>query len=106
MAKEILEKWYANLPLYTIDDNLENLKKLNTIKFERAEMQENVLQFSIWCLVNGRRMRKLNILQRRIMEHKQTISIRKTVAKQIKCRRSLTSASILERNNVCYGIVL
>ena len=31
---EVLEKWYANMPMHMIDDNLENLKKLKAIKFD------------------------------------------------------------------------
>jgi pimeloyl-ACP methyl ester carboxylesterase len=31
---EVLKKWYANMPLHMILDNLENLKKLKAIKFD------------------------------------------------------------------------
>ena len=31
---EVLAKWYANMPLHMIDDNLENLKKLRAIKLD------------------------------------------------------------------------
>lgn len=32
--KDVLKKWYANMPMYMIDDNLDNLKKLKAIKLD------------------------------------------------------------------------
>lgn len=31
---DVLKRWYANMPVHMIDDNLENLKKLRAIKFD------------------------------------------------------------------------
>ena len=57
--QEILEKWYKNMPLYMIDDNLNNLKKLNAIKFDWGRNAGD--RFTIQCKMFSQRLENVGI---------------------------------------------
>jgi S-formylglutathione hydrolase FrmB len=55
----VLEKWYANLPLHMIDDNLENLKKLKAIKMDWGRNAGD--RFTIMCEMFSQRLENVGI---------------------------------------------
>jgi len=57
--QKILEKWYKNMPLYMIDDNLDNLKKLNAIKFDWGRNAGD--RFTIQCEMFSQRLENAGI---------------------------------------------
>lgn len=56
---EVLEKWYANLPLHMIDDNLENLRKLKAIKLDWGRNAGE--RFTIQCDMFSQRLENVGI---------------------------------------------
>ncbi len=57
--QDILKKWYANLPLHMIDDNLENLQKLKAIKFDWGRNAGE--RFTLQCLMFSQRLENVGI---------------------------------------------
>lgn len=57
--QEVLEKWYANMPLYIIDDNLENLQKLKAIKLDWGRNAGD--RFTIQCNMFSQRLENVGI---------------------------------------------
>ncbi|RKD91356.1 alpha/beta hydrolase [Mangrovibacterium diazotrophicum] len=57
--KDILEKWYANMPLYMIDDYLDNLKKLKAIKLDWGRNAGD--RFTIMCSMFSQRLENVGI---------------------------------------------
>jgi pimeloyl-ACP methyl ester carboxylesterase len=55
----VLEKWYANLPLHMIDENLENLKKLKAIKMDWGRNAGD--RFTIMCEMFSQRLENVGI---------------------------------------------
>lgn len=55
----VLEKWYENLPLHMIDDNLENLKKLKAIKMDWGRNAGD--RFTIMCEMFSQRLENVGI---------------------------------------------
>lgn len=55
----VLEKWYANLPLHMIDDNLENLRKLKAIKLDWGRNAGE--RFTIQCDMFSQRLENVGI---------------------------------------------
>ncbi|MCB0669411.1 MAG: esterase family protein, partial [Saprospiraceae bacterium] len=56
---EILEKWYANMPVHMIDDNLDNLKKLKAIKLDWGRNSGD--RFTIQCKMFSQRLENVGI---------------------------------------------
>lgn len=56
---EVLEKWYANMPLHLIDENLENLKKLKAIKMDWGRNAGE--RFTIQCDMFSQRLENVGI---------------------------------------------
>lgn len=57
--KEILDKWYDNMPMYMIDDNLDNLKKLKAIKLDWGRNSGD--RFSTQCMMFSQRLENVGI---------------------------------------------
>ena len=57
--QKVLEKWYKNMPLYMIDDNLDNLKKLKAIKFDWGRNAGD--RFTIQCEMFSQRLENVGI---------------------------------------------
>jgi pimeloyl-ACP methyl ester carboxylesterase len=57
--QDVLEKWYNNMPLYMIDDNLDNLKKLRAIKFDWGRNAGD--RFVIQCSMFSQRLENVGI---------------------------------------------
>lgn len=57
--QEVLKKWYANMPLYMIDDNLDNLKKLRAIKLDWGRNAGS--RFTIQCEMFSQRLENVGI---------------------------------------------
>lgn len=55
----VLEKWYENLPLHMIDENLENLKKLKAIKMDWGRNAGD--RFTIMCQMFSQRLENVGI---------------------------------------------
>jgi pimeloyl-ACP methyl ester carboxylesterase len=56
---DVLEKWYANLPLHMIDDNLTNLQKLKAIKLDWGRNAGD--RFTIQCEMFSQRLENVGI---------------------------------------------
>lgn len=56
---ETLEKWYNNMPLHMIDDNLENLKNLRAIKLDWGRNAGD--RFTIQCEMFSQRLENVGI---------------------------------------------
>lgn len=56
---EVLKQWYENLPLHMIDENLENLKKLNAIKMDWGRNSGD--RFTIMCEMFSQRLENVGI---------------------------------------------
>ncbi|WP_346862533.1 alpha/beta fold hydrolase [uncultured Draconibacterium sp.] len=56
---DVLEKWYKNMPVYMIEDNLENLKKLKAIKFDWGRNAGD--RFTIQCKMFSQRLENVGI---------------------------------------------
>lgn len=56
---EVLELWYANMPLHMIDDNLENLQKLKAIKMDWGRNAGD--RFTIQCEMFSQRLENVGI---------------------------------------------
>ena len=56
---DVLAKWYANMPLHMIDDNLENLKQLRAIKFDWGRHAGD--RFTIQCKMFSQRLENVGI---------------------------------------------
>ncbi|MBN7817060.1 alpha/beta hydrolase [Algoriphagus pacificus] len=57
--QEVLEKWYANMPLHMIDENLENLQKLKAIKFDWGRNAGD--RFTIQCEMFSQRLENVGV---------------------------------------------
>ncbi len=57
--KEILEKWQKNMPVYMLEDNLENLQKLTAIKMDWG--RNAGLRFTQQCEMFSQRLENLGI---------------------------------------------
>lgn len=57
--QDILEKWYKNMPLYMIDDNLDNLQKLKAIKLDWGRNAGD--RFTIQCEMFSQRLENVGI---------------------------------------------
>ena len=57
--EEVLAKWYANMPVHMIDDNLDNLKKLKAIKLDWGRNSGD--RFSIQCMMFSQRLENVGI---------------------------------------------
>lgn len=57
--QEVLRKWYANMPLYMIDDYLDNLKKLKAIKLDWGRNAGD--RFTIQCEMFSQRLENVGI---------------------------------------------
>ena len=57
--QEVLEKWYANMPCYMIDENLDNLKKLKAIKLDWGRNAGE--RFTIQCELFSQRLENVGI---------------------------------------------
>ncbi len=56
---EVLQKWYDNMPLHMIDDNLDNLKKLTAIKMDWGRNAGD--RFTIQCDMFSQRLENVGI---------------------------------------------
>ena len=56
---EVLEKWYANMPMHMIDDHLENLKKLKAIKLDWGRNAGD--RFTQMCEMFSQRLENVGI---------------------------------------------
>lgn len=56
---EVLEKWYANMPLHMIDENLDNLKKLSAIKLDWGRNSGE--RFTQMCSMFSQRLENVGI---------------------------------------------
>ena len=56
---EVLAKWYANMPLHMIDDNLENLKQLRAIKLDWGRHAGD--RFTVQCKMFSHRLENVGI---------------------------------------------
>jgi pimeloyl-ACP methyl ester carboxylesterase len=56
---ETLQKWYDNMPLHMIDDNLENLQKLGAIKMDWGRNAGE--RFTIQCAMFSQRLENVGI---------------------------------------------
>ncbi len=57
--KDVLEKWYANMPMHMIDTNLENLKKLKAIKLDWGRNSGD--RFTIMNMMFSQRLENVGI---------------------------------------------
>ncbi len=57
--KDILEKWYANMPLHMIEDYQDNLKKLKAIKLDWGRNAGD--RFTIMCKMFSQRLENVGI---------------------------------------------
>ncbi|WP_339880633.1 alpha/beta hydrolase-fold protein [uncultured Algoriphagus sp.] len=57
--QDVLEKWYANMPVHMIDDNLENLQKLKAIKMDWGRNAGD--RFTIQCKMFSQRLENVGI---------------------------------------------
>ncbi|WP_167611709.1 alpha/beta hydrolase [Maribellus sediminis] len=57
--EDVLEKWYANMPMHMIDDNLDNLKKLKAIKLDWGRNAGD--RFTIMCSMFSQRLENVGI---------------------------------------------
>ncbi len=57
--KEVLQKWYDNMPMHMIDDHLENLQKLRAIKFDWGRNAGD--RFTIQCDMFSQRLENVGI---------------------------------------------
>ncbi len=57
--KDILNKWYKNMPFYMVDDYLDNLKKLKAIKLDWGRNAGD--RFSIQCKMFSQKLENLGI---------------------------------------------
>ena len=57
--KDVLEKWYANMPAYMIEDNLENLQHLTAIKFDWGRNSGD--RFTIQNMIFSQRLENAGI---------------------------------------------
>ena len=55
----VLEKWYANMPMHMIDDNLDNLQKLKAIKMDWGRNAGD--RFTIQCDMFSQRLENAGI---------------------------------------------
>ena len=56
---EVLEKWYAHMPLHMIDDHLQNLQKLKAIKLDWGRNAGE--RFTLQCLMFSQRLENVGI---------------------------------------------
>lgn len=56
---EVLKKWYTNMPLHMIDDNLENIKKLTAIKMDWGRNAGD--RFTTQCDMFSQRLENVGI---------------------------------------------
>jgi len=56
---DVLEKWYANMPLHMIDNHLENLNKLRAIKMDWGRNSGD--RFTIQCKMFSQRLENVGI---------------------------------------------
>ncbi|MEZ4847346.1 MAG: alpha/beta fold hydrolase [Bacteroidia bacterium] len=56
---EVLQKWYANMPLHMIDDKLENIRKLKAIKMDWGRNAGE--RFTIQCDMFSQRLENVGI---------------------------------------------
>jgi hypothetical protein len=56
---EVLDRWYANMPVYMIDDNLGNLKKLTAIKLDWGRNSGE--RFTQQCMMFSERLENVGI---------------------------------------------
>jgi hypothetical protein len=59
VKQDILEKWYKNMPLHMIDENLDNLKKLKAIKLDWGRNAGD--RFTIQCEMFSQRLENVGI---------------------------------------------
>jgi pimeloyl-ACP methyl ester carboxylesterase len=57
--EDVLAKWYANMPVHMIDDNLDNLKKLKAIKLDWGRNSGD--RFSQQCMMFSERLENVGI---------------------------------------------
>ena len=57
--KKVLNKWYANMPFYMIDDNLDNLQKLKAIKLDWGRNAGD--RFTVQCEMFSQRLENAGI---------------------------------------------
>jgi len=57
--KDVLEKWYANMPLHMIDNNLANLRRLKAIKLDWGRNAGD--RFTIQCNMFSQRLENVGI---------------------------------------------
>ena len=57
--QDVLQKWYDNMPLHMIDDNLENLQKLKAIKMDWGRNAGD--RFTIQCDMFSQRLENVGI---------------------------------------------
>lgn len=57
--QEVLEKWYANMPVHMIDDNLKNLQQLKAIKLDWGRNSGD--RFTIMCKMFSQRLENVGI---------------------------------------------
>lgn len=59
---EVLEKWYANMPLHMIDDNLDNLDNLKQLKAIKMDWGRNAGdRFTIQCDMFSQRLENVGV---------------------------------------------
>lgn len=56
---EVLDKWYANMPMHMLDGNLENLQKLTAIKMDWGRHSGE--RFTLQCMMFSQRLENLGI---------------------------------------------
>jgi pimeloyl-ACP methyl ester carboxylesterase len=59
VKKDVLKKWYANMPFYMIDDNLDNLRKLKAIKLDWGRNAGE--RFTIQCSMFSQRLENAGV---------------------------------------------
>ena len=57
--QNVLRKWYANMPFYMIDDNLDNLRKLSAIKLDWGRNAGD--RFTIQCKMFSQRLENAGV---------------------------------------------
>lgn len=57
--EDVLQKWYTNMPVHMIDDNLENLQKLKAIKMDWGRNAGE--RFTIQCKMFSQRLENVGI---------------------------------------------
>ena len=57
--QKVLQKWYDNMPLHMIDDNLENLQKLTALKLDWGRNAGD--RFTIQCMMFSQRLENVGI---------------------------------------------